>query len=528
MNKLWLLTKVNLLTFFDIGKAINTKGVKEKRQVLSKILLILFAYIVLAYSLYHYVKQIMPAYSSMNISYVILVQFFVLCSVFILFSNIFRINGILFKFKDYDLLMSMPISKKTIILSKLIMLYLMDMIYVLLFMLPPFVSYLKIEHSVWFIILYIITMFIVPLVPIIIATIIGTLLTSISSKFKHKNVMNIILSLVFTILIMLFSFKGESVTDLEMVNFGNSLVNIFNKIYPLTKLYVQILNNQNIMALCLFILIPTILFILYLSIINKYYDRINGNLSKGEVKGNYKVSKERCHRPVISLYIKEIKRYFSSYSYVLNTVMGSILLTIAILILVFYQADKLKDLGFPGLMDMFIKFGPVVLGSFCLFNCSTHSSISLEGKSLWIIKSLPISPMKIFISKIMVNLTILIPTIIINATILNIYLKPQLETIIMMYITPIIYALFISVLGLLINLYFPKFDWNNEVVVIKQSLASFLTMFLGFVFAFLPFVFSNLLTSNNFVLIVTLVMFILLIMAVLVLNTLGVKRFRRL
>ena len=112
--------------------------------------------------------------------------------------------------------------------------------------------------------------------------------------------------------------------------------------------------------------------------------------------------------------------------------------------------------------------------------------------------------------------------------ILNIYLKPQLETIIMMYITPIIYALFISVLGLLINLYFPKFDWNNEVVVIKQSLASFLTMFLGFVFAFLPFVFSDLLTSNNFVLIVTLVMFILLIVAVLALNTLGVKRFRRL
>ena len=53
-------------------------------------------------------------------------------------------------------------------------------------------------------------------------------------------------------------------------------------------------------------------------------------------------------------------------------------------------------------------------------------------------------------------------------------------------------------------------------------------MFLGFVFAFLPFVFSDLLTSNNFVLIVTLVMFILLIMAVLALNTLGVKRFRRL
>ena len=44
MNKLWLLTKVNLLTFFDIGKAINTKGVKEKRQVLSKILLILLAF----------------------------------------------------------------------------------------------------------------------------------------------------------------------------------------------------------------------------------------------------------------------------------------------------------------------------------------------------------------------------------------------------------------------------------------------------------------------------------------------------
>ena len=118
---------------------------------------------------------------------------------------------------------------------------------------------------------------------------------------------------------------------------------------------------------------------------------------------------------------------------------------------------------------------------------TTNSSISLEGKSLWIIKMLPVSTSKIFASKIMVNLTVLLPTAIIVCTFFGIYLKLSLVNFIFTYLISFAYSIFTSVLGLLLNLLFPKFDYDNEVRVIKQSLAVFLSILIGIISVLLPF-----------------------------------------
>ena len=44
-------------------------------------------------------------------------------------------------------------------------------------------------------------------------------------------------------------------------------------------------------------------------------------------------------------------------------------------------------------------------------------------------------------------------------------------------IVPIVFTVFEALLGLLINLWKPKFDWINETVVVKQSAAVMITMF---------------------------------------------------
>ena len=54
------------------------------------------------------------------------------------------------------------------------------------------------------------------------------------------------------------------------------------------------------------------------------------------------------------------------------------------------------------------------------------------------------------------------------------------------FITPIVYAFFVSMVGLIANLFMPNFSWQNEVTVIKQSAATLIAMLVGMFSAALP------------------------------------------
>ncbi len=530
MNNLLKLTKINLLTFFSFYKIKNSKNFKELKKSITMLILILGGIGVFAYYLYDIANNMMKGFVALNIPYLLPVVFFVFTSTLILFTNIYKINGTLYSFKDYDLLMSLPIKTTTIISSKLITLYFSNMFYVLILMVPAFIVYLKsVTVNFAFCLLYIFTMFIIPLIPIIISTIIGSIFTGISSKFRFKNIFNTIFMLLFFIGTMYLSFSIQKTTTIDMVNFGKSLIKVFNNIYPLTKYYVDIIKNNNLISLLVFIIVPIALFIIFDVIINKFYQKINNNLHKITTSSNYKLKKAKTTSPLISLYKKELKRYLSSFNYILNTAIGAILLTIAVIGLVIFGGEKIDAfLGLEGMSEMIIKFTPIVLASFCALNCSTHSSISLEGKNLWIIKSLPVNPMIIFFSKIMVNLTILIPTIIINSIILAFYLKTSFLTFILMLLTPLMYSIFISIIGLILDLNFPIFDWKSEIKVIKQSLSSFLTVLIGILLAIIPLNIETNLNSALFTFIVTIIVLMLNIIGYIYLNTIGTKKFSKL
>ena len=141
-----------------------------------------------------------------------------------------------------------------------------------------------------------------------------------------------------------------------------------------------------------------------------------------------------------------------------------------------------------------------LMGSFCLLNSTTASSISMEKRTINIIKSLPIKRSTLYLSKIMVNMTVSIPFIILNATLLNYYLNPNNYIKTMMYVTPILYQLNISMLGLYLNLKYPSYEYKSDVQIIKQSIPAIFTLIIGVFMAVSPF--SNMkvkIPSNFFV-----------------------------
>ena len=98
---------------------------------------------------------------------------------------------------------------------------------------------------------------------------------------------------------------------------------------------------------------------------------------------------------------------------------------------------------------------------------------------------------------------------------------------------PIVFTVFEALLGLLINLWKPKFDWINETVVVKQSAAVMITMFGTMALVvFIGGIYIGYL--NEFIGAVTYVYIMLALFLIIdiafyyLLNTWGIKRFEEL
>ena len=423
MNNIFELTKVNVLGTF---KKNSNKG----------FIIFLFAFIYLGFLIFNLANNIIDAFIILDIPYIFLVLFMIFSTLFILLRNTFNVNGTLFNFKDYDLLMSLPLKKEEIIISKVLVLYAFDLLYTILFMIPAYISFvLKVNVSFLFHLLFFITLFIIPILPTIISTILGTIITAITSKFKNKNIVNYALYILFFILYFYITINTKTIEIVDYANIAKILVDKCNNIYPLTNVYLNIIQNYNIVSLLIYILIPIIVFIMFIKVLNKYFITINNKLSNHKKKGKYILTKLNKNSKVKALYKKELKRYFKSPIYVTNTMIFPIMIIIMSILLVVSGVDKVGEmLEVPNFASGIALFIPFIMAMIMSMSPTTHSSISLEGKNLWIIKSIPVEIKEIFYSKIMVNLTITIIPILFSSTILSIFLELDVITIIYIFI----------------------------------------------------------------------------------------------
>ena len=161
----------------------------------------------------------------------------------------------------------------------------------------------------------------------------------------------------------------------------------------------------------------------------------------------------------------------------MNSSIGMILLPIFAIAIIFIGYEKIATLlEIPMVMDM-MKIQIVGIIVFCIVMSNTSCvSISIEGKNLWILKSLPIDEMDIFKSKILLNIFLTIPISIISFLLIGIKLNFGLNTIILVMISIVLLAIFSATLGLFINLLYPKLEFTSDVQVVKQGASVIINM----------------------------------------------------
>ena len=531
MSNLISLLKVAFYNTTGInGLTKNIKDKKEKSKLTFTTLTYLFigVCIIAMVSAYSYViAEVLKPMGQLNLLLVISV---IITSIVIIITYVYKAPSILFSSKDYDLLMSLPIKNSIILSSKLIEMMIINYVFTALIMVPVSVVYFITSGNLQctFFLTMLIAIIFIPMIPVVVASILAVVIYYISSRFKNKNIISIILGLITMILVLYGSIKLQDIINYFVAN-STSIVEGFEKVYKPAKYIVDAMINFNILSLIKFISVSVVPFLLFIVIFSATFTNINKVLGESYRKSNYKMKELKTSTIITALTKEEFKRYFSIKIYVMNTFVGMILVLGAALVSLFKGEEFITViLEIPNISNM-IAAGTLAIIIFGIgLSCTTACSISIEGKNLWIKKTLPISPIDIFKSKILTNLILSIPIAILSNIIFYIALKFDFIYLLINIVITIAFALLSAIVGLIINLYFPKLQWSNPTAVVKQSTSVFINMIFTFVSIILPIVILVLFGIDNLKLglsIITIIISAITFVAWNILKSKGVRQF---
>ncbi|MGG5461333.1 putative ABC transporter permease subunit [Clostridium sp. B9] len=484
MNNLLTLLKVNFINNLGLNTfLLKGQEHKEKKKAVSKTLIMILAPIAMIYvsAVYSFLlSDMLKEIGGMELL-IILGIIGSAASVFI--TTIYKAQGNLFSLKDFDMLMSLPIKNSVIFASKLMDLLLLNWIFTTCFILPPALIYFNYSSGniVAFLSILIISILFIPLIPVLLGSICAFIIAFIASRVKFKNLITTIGSMILFLGIFLISFKAQNLLN-SLVQNSTGIIDLLSKVYPPAYFLSNALVQESYIELLKFIGVSLIPFIIFIYIFASQFEKINSKLGESYKKvEDYKVSNLEANGQLKALYLKELKGYFSIPIYILNTAFGMLLLIVGAVSIFFMDINTLG--AFLGIKEVADKISLFVLGLsvFCIgLSATTPASISLEGKNIWIIKSLPIDERNIFMSKILVCLTITVPALIVTNILFTIGLKFSITTFILNLVVTLLFALVSAVTGLIINLNFINLEWSSPTVVVKQSASVFINMVFTF------------------------------------------------
>lgn len=443
-------------------------------------------------------------------------------------GSVFTTYSTIYQAKDNELLLSMPIKPSNILFVRMLIVYFTGFVFQAIVSIPTSIAYFMVEKiTVAALMFQGLILFLLPLLSMVISCILGWIIALISPRMKYKNFITVILSLGFIVGYYYVYMKMYTYLQLILINSVAIGSKIKTFLYPLYQMGLGATGQ----------LIPMIIFAVFiLAVFGLIYKLLSASflklatMNKGIVKNKYKEKSMRQGSVKSALLGKEYKHFLGSSAYMLNGGLGTVFL-IVVAILAVWKKDMLvlligsEGLNLTSLAPLIICAVIIIIES---MNVITAPSISLEGNSLWIVKSLPISLWQVLEAKLRIHMQLtLIPALVGTLTLIIILKVPVFQAIIMLLC--ISFATFcMAAFGLLINLKLPNLNWTNEATVIKQGMSVLIAMLVpwGIIMLLIGlfFVTKNVIMADVFLGLVTVLFGILSGLLFYLLKTNGVKK----
>lgn len=188
--------------------------------------------------------------------------------------------------------------------------------------------------------------------------------------------------------------------------------------------------------------------------------------------------------PVLSVTHKEQRKFFTSPAYLMNFGFGLVVIPVLPIAAAIFRGKLMQMISLMGFRPEWIALGIFGVMAFCIAtSCATAPSISLEGKNLWVLRTMPISGKTVLLGKLLMVCRLQMPLVAVSVLALCLIAGCGIGLTVLTVCVCVLFCWFVGTLGLVMNLLAPRFDWQSENQPCKQSLSVCVTMFGAYFFA---------------------------------------------
>ena len=320
---------------------------------------------------------------------------------------------------------------------------------------------------------------------LILSCLLGWVVAKVSLKLKNKNIVVVFLSLLFIGAYYFFYFKAsEYIRDLiaNAALYGGAVREKAWFVYSLGRV-----GEGHLASMVLFFGIVALLMLMMWIVLKRSFIGI----ATATGATGHKVYRERAVKQKsaqTALYETEYRRFLSSANYMLNCGLGTLLLLIAGVALIWKGSAVVAVLQtvFGGTEGGVAALLDSALCALASMNDMAAPAVSLEGKNLWLSRSLPVTAWDCLFAKLKLQLRLTTIPMLFCALCAAIALGGSVLETVMVAAVPVLFTVMMACFDLTIGTARANVRWTNEISPIKQSLAVFLALFGGWAFALIP------------------------------------------
>ena len=412
-----------------------------------------------------------------------------------------KANGVLFAYKDYDFIMSLPIKKSTIIYSRVAALYAVEGIWSFAIMLPVFLAFFTFEAvTIPRLIGALFALVLGPNLAVSAAILLAFAVAALAAKLHFKSlgmVIGGIFGLLFMVAYLFFIFTLSFNADkLSAGAAGNFQATVFSVASSVGLVYLPSLwiadffRSGSFVSFLLFVLVSVGAPAVIVAIISRFNDRINALVSEDKVQKKFttKQISTKSVSPFVALIRKEIQTIIGYPAVFVNMLFGCLLMVILAFISLFFNTSAIVANFVPASeVPRYLPLARTIFGMattwfgtsmFCAAN-SAAISYSLEGRSNWLMATMPVSSRQIFGAKIAVNMLYVAFFSILTQVFFLIPGHITIETALRNVILPLCIVFLVANVGLAIDIRRPNFDWTSVIDITKRSLSVTVSSLVG-------------------------------------------------
>ena len=379
-------------------------------------------------------------------------MFYMAASVLTLITAVGYSRALLFASRDLDTLLSMPVSHLTLLLSKLAGLYVYELIFLAVLFVPAYITYFIVAgFTVSGLFTLLVGVLFGPLIPLALGLLVAFLFGLVMRRMKRRNIIQIVFFLVFFAAYMylmsnsdaIFDFIGNAGSD-----FWNALTNAY---FPAALLYNAV--SGDLLSLLGFAVLNALPMLLVIALLSKCFLKMTALLKQSHKSAKFTMKHQKS-----------------------SGLFGALVLLLGLTVACFFIGDDILAEITASITELPIFCYAVTMMLFTSTLATTTSvSVTLEGRALWVLKTAPVPTTTILAAKTAVNLILYLPTLLIAAILLSIRFSLGVQYALFLFLIPAAALVITTALGLILNLCFPKLDYDNETRAIKQSMSVFLS-----------------------------------------------------